>query len=152
MKGDRHSALGGEQDCNTCRLPGRHRSLYIQLREDTLNGDDIGFHPRDPLIEILLQSEEPAIDLIFLRGSYHSRIDELERGTRTLNDADSTSSQTWIDTENAHPPRLTESGHDVVGDIEICIDVLDIVEIFDSFDEGEDPLGAILVERDVHRR
>src|SRR5918994_4382835 len=52
----------------------------------------------------------------------------------------------------ARPPDRPSAdlGHHLVGDVEVGVDVLDVVEVFQGVEEAEDPEGHVAVEGDRH--
>src|SRR4029453_13772005 len=53
---------------------------------------------------------------------------------------------------DSRPPtrRSADLGHDLVGDVEVGVDVLDVFEVFEGVEEAKDPQGDVAVEGDRH--
>lgn len=147
LAGTRHRGLdlsGGVQrngDIATCRgnnhhargLRGTHHRADVELAENPLKCDDIGFVLIEPRINAIGNGQQPLVKWRSRLGADDCHIDE--RGTPVgfdVNHGQAATGQTGVDTNHSQSQEvlgLFEFCHDLGADVGVRVDVLDVVEL-----------------------
>lgn len=170
MQRDGDPTTRGSHHRKAGHLGGPHHRGDIVLGEHPLDGHDVRHVLIHPGIKTIGDVQETEIDGVFRWALEHPHPHEGSAAPGELvDDTDTAPGQPWIYPENTHghtvprawdttsrpTPRrsvLVEGGQDLVGGVEVRVDVLDVVAVLERIDQAQDVPGAVDVDLHLHGR
>ncbi len=135
-----------ESQHHTAGLCRAHHRAKVVLSEDPLEGDLLGRVARDGGVDSCVDSEE-TLTQGGIRWRLHNEYVDKRHPTsgRGIDNSDATAGQTGIDRKDAHWRELVllELGENFVADVKIAVDVLNVVAVFQRFDDAEHLAGRL---------
>ena len=131
---------------HTAGLCRAHHRAEVLLGEDPLEGDSLGRVARNGRVDSCVDCEETLAQGDIRRRLHNEYVDKRHPSSgRGIDNSDATASQTGIDRKDAHWRELVllELGENLVAHVKIAVDVLNIVAVFQRFDDAEHLAGSL---------
>ena len=135
-----------ESQHHTAGLCRPHHRADVVLREDPLEGDLLGRVARDGRVDSGMDCEETLTEGGIRRRLNNEYVDKRHPPSGCgIDNSDATAGQTGIDRKDAHWRELVllELGENLVADVKIAVDVLNVVAVFQRFDDAEHLAGRL---------